>query len=59
MFSESDIFEDNFGVESVATVKGLKKTSHGDFAGAVMKKITVNNESEIDSINRENFAHGI
>jgi hypothetical protein len=47
---ESDIFEDNFDVESVATVKGLKKVSHGDFSGVSMKKITSANESEINSL---------
>ncbi len=48
---ESDIFEDNFNVESVATVKGLKLVAKGQFPGVTMKKITQANESSIDSLN--------
>ncbi|MEO8637829.1 MAG: transglutaminase domain-containing protein [Candidatus Taylorbacteria bacterium] len=48
---ESDIFEDNFNVESVATVKGLKLVSSGRFPGVTMRKITKANESDIDSLN--------
>jgi len=47
---ESDIFEDNFNVESVATVKGLKLVSKGQFPGITMKKITSANQNEIDSL---------
>src|SRR6266545_3975439 len=48
---ESDIFEDNFNVQSVATVKGLKLVSSGQIPGVTMKKITGANESDIDSLN--------
>lgn len=51
---ESDIFEDNFDVESVATVKGLKMVSDGQFAGVTMHKITEANENDIDSLNISN-----
>ncbi len=47
---ESDIFEDNFDVESVATVKGLKLVSAGAFPGITLHKITSANESDIDSL---------
>ena len=47
---ESDIFEDNFDVESVATVKGLKLVSKGQFPDVTMKKITSANESDIDAL---------
>jgi hypothetical protein len=47
---ESNIFEDNFGVESIATVKGLKLVSGGEFQGVTLHKITSANENDIDSL---------
>lgn len=47
---ESDIFEDNFGVESVATVKGLKLVADGEFSPITLEKITDANEGDIDSL---------
>lgn len=47
---ESDIFEDNFGVESVATVKGIKLITDGEFGGVTLHKITSANENDIDTL---------
>lgn len=47
---ESDIFEDNFEIESVATSKGLKMVADGEFAGVNLVKITQANENDIDSL---------
>ncbi|MFZ2522501.1 MAG: transglutaminase domain-containing protein [Minisyncoccia bacterium] len=47
---ESDIFEDNFNVESVATVKGLKLVADGAFGGVTLHKITQANENDIDTL---------
>jgi hypothetical protein len=47
---ESDIFEDNFDIESVATVKGLKLVADGEFPGITLEKITEANEGDIDSL---------
>ncbi len=47
---ESDIFEDNFNVESVATVKGLKLVANGEFPGVTLEKFTEANEGDIDSL---------
>ena len=47
---ESDIFENNFKVQSVATVKGLKLVSSGTFPGVTLHKITSANESDIDTL---------
>ncbi len=48
---ESDVFEDNFDVESVATVKGLKLVSANTFSGITLKKINQTNEGDIDGLN--------
>ncbi len=47
---ESDIFENDFGVQSIATVKGLKLVSANVFSGITLRKITSANESDIDSL---------
>jgi len=47
---ESDIFENNFKVQSVATVKGLKLVSANTFSGITLHKITSANESDIDTL---------
>lgn len=47
---ESDIFEDNFAVGSVATVKGLRLVADGTFPGITLRKITTANESDIDTL---------
>ena len=47
---ESDIFEENFDVESIATVKGLKMVADGEFAGVTLEKITSANQSDINSL---------
>lgn len=47
---ESDIFEDNFNVQSVATVKGLKLVASSTFSGITLHKINSANESDIDSL---------
>ena len=47
---ESNIFEDNFGVQSVATVKGLKLVSSSTFPGITLEKITLANEGDIDTL---------
>ena len=48
---ESDIFEEQFDVESVATVKGLKMVADGEFPGVTLEKITSANEGDIDGLN--------
>lgn len=47
---ESDIFEDNFEIESVATTKGLKMVSDGEFSGVSLVKINDSNEGDINSL---------
>lgn len=48
---EADIFEDNYGVESVSTVKGLKLVSEDYFPGIGMHIINSDNEGDIESLN--------
>jgi hypothetical protein len=48
---ESTIFESNFDVESVSTVKGLQKVNQGQFPNTTMSKITYQNKAHIDTLN--------
>lgn len=47
---ESDIFQNNFGVVSVATVNGLKLVSSSTFPGITLHIINSANESDIDTL---------
>ncbi|MFA6105351.1 MAG: N-acetylmuramoyl-L-alanine amidase [Patescibacteria group bacterium] len=47
---ESNIFEENFSVGAISTVKGLKLVASSTFPGITMRKITSANESDIDSL---------
>ena len=56
---ESDIFEDNFDVEAVATVKGMKLVSDGLFPGITLEKITEANEGDIDTLDISEGTKGV
>jgi hypothetical protein len=48
---ESDIFEEDYNVEAIATVKGLKLVSTGQIPNTTLYKIDSTNESDIDTLN--------
>ena len=47
---EADIFEDDYNIESISTVKGLKLINQNQIPGIQVKKITSANESEINAL---------
>lgn len=47
---EAAIFKDDYTIESISTVKGLKLVNQNQVPGVIVKKITSANESEINSL---------
>ena len=47
---EADIFESDYAVASVSTVKGLKLINQNQIPGVTVKKIALANESDLDAL---------
>lgn len=47
---ENNIFEEDFQIESMSTVKGLRLINQGQIPGVQVKKITLANIAEVDAL---------
>lgn len=48
---EASIFKDDYAIESISTVKGLKLINQNQVPGVMVKKISSANENELNSLN--------